>query len=215
MGFQLVIRELIRQRAPLDAVFAYSLWNEQVAFDHLPFTLSSGRVTTANGQTYDMASYGERRRMIDDALVHYIDQVRAAIVEVDPSALVTIGFWTSPDVAAGAVIARSSADFVDVHPYPTGSVTFGQDIQNYGIEGPVHKPIAIGEMGAFKRDFGTDAEAADALVAWQRMSCAYGIDGWLLWTWDSIEQPDLWNARSGGGVIERALAPNNRPDPCA
>ena len=47
-------RELLRQRAPMDAVFAYSLWNEaQVAFDHLPFTLSSGRVTIANGHTHD------------------------------------------------------------------------------------------------------------------------------------------------------------------
>jgi hypothetical protein len=88
-------------------------------------------------------------------------------------------------------------------------------MQNYGIDGPVKKPIVIGEMGGSRRAFGTNADAANALVAWQRMSCAYGIDGWLLWTWDSIEQPDLWNARSGGGVIERALAPNNRPDPCA
>ena len=88
-----LIRELIRQQAPLDAIFVYSLWNEaQVAFDHRPFTLSSGRVTTANGQTYDMASDAERRRMIEDAFVHYTDQVRAAILEVDPSGLVTIGF---------------------------------------------------------------------------------------------------------------------------
>src|SRR5205814_1762093 len=67
-----LIRELIRRHAALDAIFAYSLWNEaHVAYDHLPFTLSSGRVTTANGQTYDMASRAERKRMIDDAFVNY------------------------------------------------------------------------------------------------------------------------------------------------
>lgn len=211
-----LIRELIRQEAPLDAIFAYSLWNEaQVAFDHRPFTLSSGRVTTANGQTYDMASDAERRRMIEDAFVHYTDRVRAAILEVDPSALVTIGFWTSPDVAAGAVIERSRADFVDVHPYQTGGLTFGQSIQDYGIGSPTNKPVIMGEFGVPKRAYASASEAAEALVSWQRQSCAYGIDGWLLWTWDSSEQPELWNGLDAGGAIEGALSPVRRADPCA
>jgi hypothetical protein len=42
-----------------------------------------------------------------------------------------------------------------------------------------------------------------------------GFDGWLLCTWDTDEQPDLWNGRSAGGVIEQALAPRLRVDPCA
>ena len=210
-----LIRELIRQQAPLDAIFAYSLWNEaQVAFDHRPFTLSSGRVTTANGQTYDMASDAERRRMIEDAFVHYTDQVRAAILEVDPSGLVTIGFWTSPDVAAGAVIERSKADFVDVHPYPAAGLTFGQLIQNYGIGSPTTKPVIMGEFGTVTSAYPSPAAVLSALVAWQRDSCPYGIDGWLLWTWDTDEQPELWNALRGGGVIEQGLAPKSRPDPC-
>jgi hypothetical protein len=225
--WQGLVRELIRQRAPLDAVFAYSLWNEAVVWSaRPPFTLSSERVTTANGQSYDMASNVDRKRMIDDAFVYYIHQVRSAIVRIDPTALVTMGFFhdTEPNparrgddrvVRTRAVIERSIADFVDIHPYPGDEIGFAQLMQNYGIDGPVQKPIVIGEMGASRRAFGTNADAANALVAWQRMSCAYGIDGWLLWTWDSIEQPDLWNAHSGGGVIERALAPNNRPDPCA
>lgn len=81
-----LIRELVRQHAPLDAIFAYSLWNEaHVTFDNPPFTLSSGRITTANGQTYDMASAAEQARMIDDGFVYYTDEVRAAILEVDPT----------------------------------------------------------------------------------------------------------------------------------
>lgn len=222
-----LIRELIRQRAPLDTIFAYSLWNEAAVRASLaPFTLASGRVTTANGESYDMASTADRKRMIDDGFVFYIDQVRSAIQRIDPTALVTMGFFhdTEPNTArrgddrlvrTRAVIERSTADFVDIHPYPGAEIGFEQLMQNYGIDGPVRKPIVIGEMGASKLAFGTNEAAASALVDWQRRSCAYGIDGWLLWTWDSGEQPDLWNALSGGGVIERALAPNYRRDPCA
>ena len=225
--WQGLVRELIRQRAPLDAVFAYSLWNEAIVLSsYPPLTLSSGRVTTANGRSYDMASTGDRKGMVEDGFVHYIDQVRAAILRIDPTALVTMGFFhdTGPNPArrgddrvvhTRAVIERSTADFVDIHPYPDDELTFPQLMQNYGIDGPGRKPIVIGEMGAARRNVATAADAANALLAWQRTSCAYGIDGWLLWTWDTDEQPDLWNALSGGGVIERALAPTSRPDPCA
>jgi hypothetical protein len=211
-----LVRELIRQRAPLDAIFAYSLWNEaHVAFEHPPFTLSAGRVTTANGETYEMANSADRKRMIDDAFVYYSDRVRAAILEADPTALVTIGFWTAPESPAGAVINRSAVDFVDIHPYPGFDATFAQAMQKYGIEGPTAKPVVVGEMGAFRYAFGTAGDAAADLLEWQRQSCAYGIDGWLLWTWDTEEQPELWNALSAGGAIEQAFAPKNRPDPCA
>jgi hypothetical protein len=222
-----LVRELIRQQAPLDAVFAFSLWNEAVVdASFAPMTLSSGRVTTANGQTYDMASVADRKRMIDESFVYYIDRVRAAIQATDPTALVTMGFFhdTEPNparrgdnrlVRTRAVIERSTADFVDIHPYPDDELTFPQFMQNYGIDGPTARPIIIGEFGGSKRVYSSASQTAQALVAWQRQSCAYGIDGWLLWTWDTDEAPNLWNALSGGGVIERALAPNNRPDPCA
>jgi F5/8 type C domain len=49
----------------------------------------------------------------------------------------------------------------------------------------------------------------------QSESCPYGIDGWLLWTWDTEEQTELWNGLSGDRTIDRALAPATRPDPCA
>lgn len=221
-----LVRELLRQHAPIDAIFAYELWNEAcLVKNELPFSLAAGRVTTANGSTYDMASELDRKRMIDDGFVFLIGQVRAAIRDVDPSALVTMGFFhdTEPNparrgddrlVRTRAFIERSTADFVDIHPYPGNEIGLAQLMQNYGIDGPVEKPIVIGEMGASRRAFGTNEGAAAALAAWQRLSCPYGIDGWLLWTWDSSEQPDLWNALSGGGVIERMLAPKNRPDPC-
>jgi hypothetical protein len=220
-------RALVREQAPLDAVFAYEPWNEATMLATFPpFALHGGLVTAANGHSYDMASADDRKRMIDDGFVHYIDRVREAILQVDPTALVTMGFFhdTEPNparrgdprlVRTRAVIERSSADFVDIHPYPGDELTFAQFMANYGIDGPTAKPIVIGEFGAAHFAFPSAAAAAASLVAWQRESCRYGIDGWLLWTWDTEEQPDLWNALSTGGVIERALAPRNRPDPCA
>ena len=46
-------------------------------------------------------------------------------------------------------------------------------------------------------------------------SCEFGFDGWLLWTWDTGEQTELWNGMSENGEINAALAPVNRPDPWA
>jgi hypothetical protein len=221
------VKELRRQNAPIDTIFAYELWNEAfVASDQPPFSLTGGRVTTANGSTYDMASGSDRKRIIDDGFVFLIDQVRAAIRKVDPTALVTMGFFhdTEPNparpgdnrlVRTRAVIEHSTADFVDIHPYPATDLTFPQFMQNYGIDGPTAKPIIMGEFGAFKFAYPSASEAATGLTFWQRQSCAYGIDGWLFWTWDSAEQPELWNGLDGNGTIERALAPASRPDPCA
>ncbi len=224
--WQSLVRELIRQGAPLDAIFAYSLWNEAfVDSAHRPFTPLSGPVTTANGMTYDVET--DRRRMIDDAFVYYIDRVRTAILELDPTALVTMGFFEPKEpnpsrrgdprlVRTAGVIERSTADFVDIHGYPGGSLDLPQLMQNFGIVGPTRKPIVLGEMGAFRNAFGTVDDAAAALVAWQRSSCPYGIDGWLLWTWDTdAEQPELWSAVSNGGTLERALSPEARPDACS
>jgi hypothetical protein len=221
------VKELLRRDAPTDTVFAYELWNEAYLLsDQPPFSLGAERVTTANGSTYDMASASDRRRIIDDGFVFLLDQVRDAIRKVDPTALVTMGFFhdTEPNrarpgdnrlVRTRAFIERSTADFVDIHPYPRTDLTFPQFMQNYGIDGPTAKPIVMGEFGAFKFAYPSAGDAATGLLSWQRQSCAYGIDGWLVWTWDSWEQPELWNALDAGGTIERALSPAGRPDPCA
>jgi len=31
---------------------------------------------------------------------------------------------------------------------------------------------------------------------WQVQSCQFGFDGWLLWTWDTEESGNSWNALS-------------------
>ncbi len=225
--FQEFIGALIERRAPLDAILAYALRNEMY-FDanEPPLSLTAGRVTTANGETYDMAVPEDKTRMTDEGLVYFIDRVRAAILEVDPTALVGVGFFhpQTPHptrlgdprfIETRPAIWDSSADFIDLHAYPGGELNLRQLVENYKMEGMEVRPILMGEFGAFRFAYRSVDDAARALVELQVESCGYGFDGWLLWTWDTDEQPELYNGLSEAGQINAALAPVNRPDPCA
>ncbi|MFN8223211.1 MAG: hypothetical protein U0R50_08235 [Gaiellales bacterium] len=222
-----VVRELRRQGAPLDAVFAYETWDEISFVSYAkPFNVSSGSFRAPNGRTYDLANAGDRRRLMDDGLVYWVDRVRAAIRKVDPTALVTVGLFEPQEpnpsrfddlriLSTQGLITRSSADFIDIHPYPGSTLTLQKYMENFGAATPVPKPIVIGEYGANRAVYHSPGAAVPALVDWQRQSCHFGIDGWILWTWDTEELPEFWTAVSGNGEIEQALAPKNRPNPCA
>ena len=213
------------QQAPLDAILAYAIRNEFFfETNAAPLDRSFGRVTTANGTTYDMAFEEDKQRMMDEGMVMYIDTIRAAILHVDPTALVTVGFfppdrpnvWNSAPrrIRTYPAIWNSSADFIDLHPYP-GGYDLGKLVENFEMQGFAAKPVLMGELGAARSSFFSAAGASLALHDWQVDSCNYGFDGWLLWTWDSTEQADFYNGLDDGGLINQALAPANRPDPCA
>jgi hypothetical protein len=162
--------------------------------------------------------------MMDEGLVLWIDQIRAAILELDPSALVTVGFfppdrpnpWNSAPrfIRTYPAVWESRLDFVDFHPYP-GGYSLDKLVENFGSKGLNEKPIVMGELGASRSTYATEDGAARALHDWQVASCDLGFDGWLLWTWDTAEQTDFYNGLGGEGKINQALAPVNRPDPCA
>ena len=150
--------------------------------------------------------------MIDDALVNYTDRVPAAILEVDPSALVTIGFLaplrTLPPVPSSSARERTSSTFT---PIETGGLTFSQTIQAYGIGGPTTKPVVMGEFGAPTFAYPSPAAALAALVEWQRDSCPYGIDGSPSGpgyqraagtSWNALER--RWRDRAGARAEEPA-----------
>ena len=156
--------------------------------------------------------------MMDENLVYWIDQQRAAILEIDPTALVTVSF---PAINSGQTtvdthpaIWESTADFVDLHTYLGWGLSLEQYMLRFGVDQPPEKPIILGEFGASSQAYATADSAALALQAWQVASCEYGFDGWLLWTWDSEEQTELWNGLSENGAISTALSPFHRPDPC-
>ena len=220
------VRGLIERNAPLEAVFSFNVSNE-LSFDsnEPPLSWTSGTVTLGNGKTYDMSNPEDKKRIIDEGLVYYIDRVRSAILEVDPTSLVGVGFFQpqSPNptrigdprvIRTYSAIWQSQADYIDLHAYPGFELILAQYVENYEINGMQEKPIMMGEFGAFKAAFPTSQAAALTLQAWQIESCQYGFDGWLLWTWDNEFNGEMYSALSDGGAINGALAPVLRPDPC-
>lgn len=222
--WQDLIDALNAQRAPLDSILAYELRNELFFETNAgPLNLTTGTVNTANGKSYDMAVEADRQRMMDENLVLWIDDIREAILEHDPTALVSVGFfppdapnpWNSAPryIRTSPAVWQSTMDFVDFHPYP-GGYTLDKLVENLGMAGHEEKPVVMGEFGAARSTYSTAAQTAQALHDWQVDSCQYGFDGWLLWTWDSDEQTDFYNGLTDQGQIDQALAPVNRPDAC-
>lgn len=221
------INDLISLEAPTDYIFSYQLRNEfYYDANYAPLSLKSGKVTAANGKTYDMSSEADKQKMLDENLPYFIDNVRAAILKVDPTALVSIGFFVpqepnparvgDPRVAVTEpAIWNSQADFIDLHAYPGFELNLKQHVENFGVNDMKEKPIILGEFGANVNSYPSVDAAAKALMNWEIESCKYGFDGWLMWTWDTSEQYDFYNALSGSGQIDTALAPVNRPDPCS
>ena len=223
-----LIQALIARGAPLSNIVGYAIRGEAYMDPTIPpFTTASGFLTAANGQTYDLGNAQDVARMVDDAFVYFVDQIRAAILAVDPSALVGIGFfapqtphpWRVGDTrltATRGLVTRSTADFVDFHPYPGEELTLAQFMENYGVDRRPARVLMMSEFGAYKRTYGSAARAAQANADWQSESCQYGYDGWLWWTWDTVEQdPPLWAAIEDNGTVAQALSPRTRPDPCA
>jgi len=226
-----VAQALVDKGAPLDALLGYQIRTEYYYdSDRKPLSWTSGLVTAADGGSYDMASPTSRQQMMDNGLVYFTDTVKAAIVSVDPMALVTVGFFwpqgPNPSRIGDArviepypAILRSTADYVDIHAYAlAGDLTIGQMIENFKIEGQKQKPVMMGEFGAFKYQYPSISTAATLLRDWRSGACAHHLKGWMLWTWDTEEPeqvPPLWAARSGDGSIDDGLAPSLGADPCA
>lgn len=228
--WQALIRDLHAVGAPLDYVWAYELVSEVFFRESSPpLSLSSGLVTTGNGSSYDMAVAAQKQLMMDENLVSWASRVRSAILEVDPTALVTIGsLWPKtpngaragdPRVIRTQPLFGSALDFVGLHLHPGVELTLPQYMQNFELTTPVVKPVVIDDFGAFQYAYPTAGDGSLALQGVEAGSCAYGIDGWLFWSWDTTEfaagDPQMWNALSSGGLIGQGLGPRLRPDPCA
>ena len=227
------VQALIQKGAPLDAIFAYELYNEYTYnSSYSPLSWTSGTITTANGKTYDMGSAVSRQQMMDDGLIYFTDQMRAAILALDPTALVTVGFFVpqGPNptrigdprvITVYPAMAMSTADYVSIHPYPiAGDLTFAQYAQNFGFVGyQQQKPVVLEEFGVLESNYPVESTAATVAHDWQVQSCSYGIKGWAFWTWDTSnsEQVDgpFWPASLGAGLISQTLSPAVRPDPCS
>jgi uncharacterized protein (TIGR03437 family) len=223
-----LVAELIRQDAPLDAILSYDIKNE-IYFDgdQPPLSLGAGSVTAANGTTYDMGSPVSKQALMDDGLVYLVNQVREAIMAIDPTALVDGSFFwpATPNPARIGdprliqplpAMNTSELDFVDLHAYPDAGLTLQRLSQNYQLSAWTQsKPIIMGEFGGQISDYSSSASAASVFQHWQVGSCSLQFSGWLLWTWDLVDSSNAyWTALSGNGEIDNALKPFTRPDAC-
>jgi Cellulase (glycosyl hydrolase family 5)/F5/8 type C domain len=224
--FRDFVTYLMQHGAPMDAIFSFELRNE-LYFDmnFPPLSLDSGQVVALNGQSYDMSKPDDKTRMADENMVVWMDAITDAIHAVDPTALVSVGFFWPQEphparigdpryINTAPAIWQSKLDFVDLHVYPGSELTMAQYVDNFGINGMQAKPLLMGEFGMATGSASSAADAAASLMDWQVQSCDYGFDGWLLWSWDIYENHDFYSAQTDQGQIGQALAPINRPDPC-
>lgn len=221
-----VVDGLIARRAALDRILAFELRNEPFFERNLqPFTHGSGLLTTANGRTYDLGDEADLGRMMNENMVDWIDDMAGVIRDRLPGALVTIGYFhdLGPDsdwmAYAPYVVANASLDFYAHHAYPEGVLTYWDEYADSFelADYPASKPLVLGEFGVGKYTVPNPVDAAMAIQQWQVASCDLGFSGWLHWTWGSgeLDVPDLWVGTDAGGVVNAALAPAARPDPCA
>jgi ligand-binding sensor domain-containing protein len=167
---------------------------------------------------YDMSDPAEKDRMMAENQIYWIDRQREAILEVDPTALVTVSFpafiVAERPTFPAAVIRVSTADFIDLHVYLGMGLSLEEYVDQFGIAGQTEKPLIMGQFGAARQGYPTVSSAAQALLDWQEASCRHGFDGWLLWFRGSEDYLGMYSGPGDGGVIDDILAPVNNPDPC-
>ncbi len=214
-----VVSGLLAADAPLEQVFAYQVQQEQFVFgDVAPFTMASGTVTTADGKTWDMASAADRTEMLVSNTRLLTNRLRTAIRELDPDALVTIGFF--PDhpsdvriVPSAGLFEATELDFIDLHPYPGQDRTLDEMMDAFGWHAGVDVPIVMGEYGAFRFAYADPETSSWALLHWMEQSCAYDFAGWLTWIWQGTDD-EVFGMRDDADRLAIALSPVEHPDPC-
>jgi len=221
---------LVERQAPFEVVFAWSLLNEQWLFgDQPPLNMDEGLLETGNGQSYDLSDPSQKRALVADNLLLYIQEVGGVIREYDPTALVTTGFFAPQfpnetgiggtwyvDTAA-LIDGGAELDFYDFHAYPGDDLSMAQFSENFGMLGHDQVPVVMGEYGAFEQRYGTIEAAARAAAQWAAESCQYGWDGWLYWSYFDLPEAlgdPTWGLVEQDGLMLDLFAPANQPDIC-
>ena len=212
--------------AELDAGYTENVLGYELRQEHFfdigdaPLSLTEGMVTTANGQTYDMSEPEDKDRMVDEGLTYWADLIREDIRSIDPTALVTVGFFTPnqpnevmPEgdtrlVRTRHFIRNSDIDFVDFHHYPGNGVDDALVWENFGFAGAEAKPIVLGEYGAIRDWWPNAAAGATAAMSLEVDACRAGFDGFILWGWRSDLLRDIYWATDGDMELAQVVAPS-------
>ena len=214
--------------APIEAIFSYQIENEiNLDGSQKPFTVMDKLVTMANGKSYSMSVPADKDRLVDEGMAYFVDEMATTLREVDPETMVTVGFFSpvagveqanrlvrTSWVFKEAKDGGSTIDFVDLHMY-TGFRTTESEIASFGYIQDSVKPVLLGEFGSYKFKSTSVLEAAAAVKELQIATCRIGFKGWLFWTWDTEEQPEIYSMAESGGAVNGILAPTVRPDPCS
>ncbi len=212
---------LIERDAMLDAVLGWELVNEAwLNSDQPPLSLSRGQVTTATG-SYAMNDPAQKSRMISDGLVNYIAGVKAEILALDPTALVTMGFLAPASVPGRSadtapLLDSADLDFFDFHAYP-GARPLDELASAFGMGSYERKPVLLGEYGALRQVYDGLHTAARVLSAWTADACSLGFDGWMYWAYNPVgigTAGRTWALTDEDGYLLELFAPDDQPDPC-
>ena len=220
---------LSARNAPFDIILGWELQSEQYYLGDLaPFKPESGKVTPANGHTYDLSNPAQKQTLALDGIRFYIEQVRQTILIYDPTALVTMGFFapTSPNlwreeddrlVDTAPLLEDSALDFFDFHAYPGAGLDMAQLADNFGLSGRITKPILMGEVGAYTWTYPQVSDGAIAIQDWITASCTQGFSSWFY----SGYYPSpagladaTWGFVDEQNTILNALSPKVQPDAC-
>ncbi|MHB1459811.1 MAG: glycoside hydrolase 5 family protein [Armatimonadota bacterium] len=216
------------------SVFSWEFENEAVIEMSLKPFVTKG-IITWNNRAWDLANPYECQQLLDKAIIKYSNELSAHVRKLSPGAQTSLSVFTLRAVARTRIakmwsdktpdprvpfrplaLAQSNLSYVDIHCYGPAPQAYAED--KACCEWPKllpickrnKKPVFTGEFGTFTAVHHTEAEAAGA-IRWYLLSMiADGFCGAVYWTYDCLEQPDLWHAKMGSGSIYNELAEINQ-----
>jgi hypothetical protein len=220
-----LMSDLALRRAPFEVVLGWELQSEFWLHGRQPpLSLDRGVVALPGGQRYDLANASEKRQLVADATLAWMEAVAAVIREADPDALVTVSFAPSALLPPGAPATRyadltplleaAPLDFLSLNVRRGDWALASQALEASPATWQA-RPLILSELAVLRSQVPSLDVAALRAQEWIAESCAYGLDGWLAWEYHARHEPEgAWGLLSGEDELLRALAPANQPDPC-
>ena len=181
----------------------------------------TGFAETANGRTYDLPEPEQKRAMVADGMVYFIDRLREVITAYDPEGLVTMG-WFAPYFRPTGTSTRSRYwrvpifDFFDFPATEMPDLARLSRLAPSACVGTATSPSSWASR-AWARPSCPPGPSAPSTQQWIANSCAAGFDGWLNWgyyAWPEDLPGAAWAFLDDDGRMLEALAPVTHPDPC-